>query len=181
MATRSPSAAQAAGDAAADALRGSGDQYRLDGFQDVGITLPDLRAPRSSSGSTPGLAPARARRPVQFAHPQKTAVVELRTPAIAPMVRGLHVLRTRFRRPHREHHHGPCIVSMVANTRPRNSFGTCRSSCHMFSTELTATAARDSAMNTSAQREAAHLAEQNIRSRRAPRSRSRWCACKFES
>ena len=42
------------------------------------------------------------------------------------------------------------IDSMVENTRPRNSSATCRSSCETFSTELTATAARDSAMKNSA-------------------------------
>ena len=41
---------------------------------------------------------------------------------------------------------------MVAKTRPRNPSGTMRSSCDMFSTELTPTPARESAMNTSAQR-----------------------------
>ena len=43
-----------------------------------------------------------------------------------------------------------CIVSMVAKTRPRNSSETCRSSCDMLSTELTATAAREIPRNSSA-------------------------------
>ena len=41
-------------------------------------------------------------------------------------------------------------VSMVEKTRPRKSFETCRRSCDVFSTELMATAARESAIKTSA-------------------------------
>ena len=55
-----------------------------------------------------------------------------------------------------------CIVSMVANTRPRNSLETCRSSCDILSTQLTATAAREIARNSSASLEIAHLAEDHI-------------------
>ena len=39
---------------------------------------------------------------------------------------------------------------MVAKTRPRYPSATWRKSCIMFNTELTATAARESAMKTSA-------------------------------
>ena len=42
------------------------------------------------------------------------------------------------------------IVSMVANTRPRNSSGTCLSSCETLSTELTAIAERDTAKKIAA-------------------------------
>ncbi len=41
-------------------------------------------------------------------------------------------------------------VSIVANTRPRNSSETWRRSWEKFSTELTATAARETAIQTSA-------------------------------
>ena len=41
-------------------------------------------------------------------------------------------------------------VSMVEKTRPRKSFDTWRRSCDVLRTELTATAARESAMKISA-------------------------------
>ena len=77
-------------------------------------------------------------------------MLELSKPETAPIVRGLHVWDATP---------APTIesiiidhdnVSMVANTRPRNSSETCRNSCDMLSTELTAMAARDIARNTSA-------------------------------
>ena len=42
---------------------------------------------------------------------------------------------------------------MVEKTRPRNSFGTWRRSCEVFSTELTATAPRERPMKNSAHAE----------------------------
>ena len=110
--------------------------------------LPDRRALRFP-GSTPSAAGS-GNRPVQLAHSQKKAVLELSRPETAPMVRGLHFWDATP---------APAIesiivdhdsVSMVANTRPRNSSETCRSSCDMFSTELTAMAAREIARNSSA-------------------------------
>src|ERR1051326_5237652 len=91
-----------------------------------------------------------ATRPARLAQPQKIAVVELSTPATAPMVRASQysyatpaaAIETIIT----DHWHD----SIVENTRPRNSLGTIRSSCDMFRTELTPTPARESAMNSSA-------------------------------
>src|ERR1022692_2459129 len=103
----------------------------------------------TSAGSTPSAAGC-GRRPVQLAHNQKMAVLELNSPDTAPIMRGLHLWDASP---------APSIesiiidhdnVSMVANTRPRNSSETRRSNCEVFSTELTAIAARDIAINTTA-------------------------------
>ncbi len=76
------------------------------------------------------------------------AVLELSNPDTAPIVRGLHFWDASP---------APNIesiiidhdnVSMVAKTRPRNSSETWRNNCEVFSTELTAMAARDIAINT---------------------------------
>ncbi len=89
--------------------------------------------------------------PFKFAQPQNIAVVELSTPAIAPIVRGFQysdaIPASSIDTIITDH----CMDSMVANTRPRNPSGTMRSNCYMLSTELTPTPARESAMNTSAQ------------------------------
>ncbi len=77
--------------------------------------------------------------------------MELNTPAIAPMIRGFQysdaIPAAIIESIITDH----CSDSFVANTRPRNSSGTVRSSCHMFSTELMPTPARERQMNTSAQ------------------------------
>ncbi len=91
-------------------------------------------------------------RPVQFAHNQKKAVLELSSPDQTPMVRGLQDCDATPAPAIESIITDHCIVSMVANTRPRNSLETCRSSCDMLSTELTATAARESARKSSASR-----------------------------
>src|ERR1700722_12838369 len=102
-----------------------------------------------SSGSTPESSGSGSR-PVQFAQPQKTAVLELKTPAQAPITRGLtcvdanpataieSIIVIQFQ------------LSMVANTRPRNSSETWRSCWVTFNTLLTATAARDKPMKNNA-------------------------------
>jgi hypothetical protein len=88
--------------------------------------------------------------PRQSAHVQKIAVVELIAPDHTPMVLGLYVVEA-----------APAAIidsimvdhvsdSKVANTRPRYLSSTWWSNCEKFSTELTATAPRDSAMNTHA-------------------------------
>src|SRR5438034_8065383 len=91
------------------------------------------------------------RRPVRFAQPQNIEVVELSAPAIAPMVRGSHRCDAIPASIIEIIMVDQIIDSMVAKTRPRYSSDTCLRSCETFSTELTATAARDAAMNTSAQ------------------------------
>src|ERR1700691_6597957 len=102
-----------------------------------------------SSGSTPESAGSGSR-PVQFAQPQKIAVLELKTPAQAPITRGLTCVDAN-----------PAIaiesimviqfqLSTVAKTRPRNSSETCRNCCVTFKTLLTATAARDKPMKDTA-------------------------------
>src|SRR5580704_8716062 len=113
---------------AADALSSSGHQYGLRTFRRHHTTGSPCTP--ISSASTPALAGS-GRRPVQLAHSQKNAVLELSTPEMAPIVRGLHeveaipapiidsIIIDQF------------IVSMVANTRPRNSSGMCCSSCDM--------------------------------------------------
>ena len=70
------------------------------------------------------------------------------------------------------------IDSMVEKTRPRNSLDTCRSNCDMFSTELTATAARDRRDEEQRQAEIPHLAEDDVSRRRGGRSRWKSCACR---
>ena len=89
-------------------------------------------------------------RPVQLAHSQKNAVQELSNPETTPIVRGLQVWEAIPAPAIESIIVDHCIVSMVANTRPRNSFDTCRRSCDMFSTELTAMAEREIARNSSA-------------------------------
>src|SRR5882762_9884216 len=83
------------------------------------------------------------RRFVQFAHSQKKAVLELKTPATRPIVRGLQ-LRDATPAPNIESIIIDHVsVSIVAKTRPRNASETWRSNCPVLSTELTAIAARD--------------------------------------
>ena len=91
------------------------------------------------------------RSPTRSAQTQKSAVVELSTPDHAPIVLGLTAATRSPPRSSTASSSPTCSDSMVENTRPRNSSATCRSSCDMFSTELTATAARESPMKTSAQ------------------------------
>src|SRR5579862_1180001 len=128
----------------------------------AGCTTPEATSTRAASytvgspwtSTSRGSMPSRAgsgRRPVAFAQPQKTAVVELKAPAIAPIVRGFHdceampasimdIIIT-------DH----CIDSLVAKTRPRKESETWRSNWDIFNMELTPTAARDRPMKISAQ------------------------------
>src|SRR5579863_1162284 len=101
----------------------------------------------TSFGSTPSAAGC-GRRPVQLAHSQKMAVLELNNPEAAPIMRGLHFWDASPAPSIESIIIDQDIVSMVANTRPRNSSGTRRSSCEVFNTELTAMAARDRPRNT---------------------------------
>src|SRR5689334_12760662 len=91
------------------------------------------------------------RRPVKCAQPQNSAVVELSAPATAPIVRGFQyseaIPAAIIESIITDHWHD----SIVEKTRPRNSFGTMRSSCDMLSTELTPTPARESPIKKSAQ------------------------------
>ncbi len=77
-------------------------------------------------------------------------VVELRTPLQAPITRGPAWDEASPAAPMEiiivSHVH----VSTVAKTRPRYSSETCRRSCDMFRTLLTATEARERAMNSKA-------------------------------
>src|ERR1019366_9546841 len=102
-----------------------------------------------SSGSTPSRADSGSR-PVTWAQPQNIAVVELKAPEIAPMVRGsqcwlaipasvIDTIMTLH-----------CTLSMVEKTRPRYSSATWRRSCPILSTLETPTAAREIAMENSA-------------------------------
>src|SRR6202034_245913 len=102
-----------------------------------------------SSGSTPSRAGS-GNRPVQLAHSQKKAVLELSKPDATPMVRGLQLWDATPAPAIESIIVDQDIVSMVANTRPRNSSETCRRSCDMLSTELTAMAEREIARNSSA-------------------------------
>src|ERR1700722_8291400 len=102
-----------------------------------------------SSGSTPSRAGS-GNRPVQLAQSQKKAVLELSRPETTPIDRGLQVWDATPAPAIESIMVDHCIVSMVAKTRPRNSFDTCRSSCDILSTELTAMADRESARNNKA-------------------------------
>src|SRR5207237_4944566 len=88
--------------------------------------------------------------PVTFAHAQKIAVVELRPPAIAAIRRGLRYCEAMPASIIEIIITDQTMDSMVAKTRPRYSSETWRSNCDMFKTELTATAARESAIKNSA-------------------------------
>ena len=170
-------ARQAQGDAAADALGRAGDQHDLAG---QGTRLLGSPWTSISSGSTPSRAGSGSR-PVKCAQPQNIAVVELSAPATAPMVRGsqyceampasiIEIIMT-----------DQVVDSMVANTRPRNSSGTCRSSCDMFSTELNADARARERDEHQRPAEAAHLAEQDVRAAVHHVADRRWCACSRRS
>src|SRR3984885_14331591 len=116
-----------------------------------GMVSQTTRSPWTSisSGSTPSRAGS-GRRPVQLAHSQKNAVLELNRPDTTPIDRGLQVWDATPAPAIESIIVDHCIVSMVAKTRPRNSLETCRSNCDMFSTELTAMADRESARNNNA-------------------------------
>ena len=90
-------------------------------------------------------------RRLKFAHNQKNAVLELSNPDIAPMVRGLQTCDETPAPNIDSIIIAQVMVSMVANTRPRNSSGTCRSNWEVLRTELMAMAARDNARNIIAQ------------------------------
>ena len=61
----------------------------------------------TSCDSTPGRSGSGSR-PVQFAHPQIDGRRGTKPPAIAPMVRGVQILRRRSPRPSsKQHHHRP--------------------------------------------------------------------------
>src|ERR1022692_1107527 len=103
-----------------------------------------------SSGSTPSRAGS-GRRPVRWAQPQNIAVVELKTPAMAPMVRGSQgwlEIAARVMDTIMTLH---CTLSMVEKTRPRYPSATLRNSCVIFSPLETATAVRERAMKNKAQ------------------------------
>src|SRR5258708_17468171 len=100
----------------------------------------------TSSLSTPARIGSGSRL-VQFAHSQKSAVLELSTPDTTPIMRGLHVLDASPAPSIETIIMDHVMVSIVAKTRPRNSSETWRNNCNVLSTELTAIAARDKPRN----------------------------------
>ena len=143
---------------APDAFRRASDQDRF--ACEAHVWRAD--SPWSSSSIANAGAPGSGNRPVRWAQPQKIAVVELSAPAHAPITRGLQYCEAIPAASIESIMVDQIIDSMVAKTRPRNSFATCRRRYEKFSTELTATAEREIAMKNSAESERAHLAEHDI-------------------
>ena len=106
----------------------------------------------------PAPAAARSNSPTT----RKIAVLELSTPDTAPIARGLQ-FETRSPLPSSTASWWTrTCVSLVANTRPRNSSGTCRSNCETFSTELTAMADARERQKKRRQPKIRHLAEHHV-------------------
>jgi hypothetical protein len=89
-------------------------------------------------------------RPLRLRKPQASAVVELSAPDHAPIVRGLTDCEATPAADIETIITAHTSDSIVANTRPRYSSETFLSSCYIFSTELTPTAARESAIKNRA-------------------------------
>ena len=164
MATRAPSCGQPQGDAAADAFGGAGDQ---DHFAGAGLHAPVTPRALHALRSPPAprlRASGSGSRPVRCAQPQNIAVVELSAPGDGADRRADPSIARRPRRAS-SRASSPTTGSIPWWQTPGRGTrsGTMRSSCDMFSTELTPTPARDSAMKTSAQRKLPHLAEQDVR------------------